>query len=633
MQCDGYIGQNADGLNVCNACTDFSLPGDHTCTQCDIRGCISCDSFAHGGTCSVCGEVGCLDSACDSASYRALRESDGLYVCQSCLAFGECTVCDEGGCHANGCSSTSYFDSDTKRCIPCTTFGDGEDGTAVCTSCSREGGCAYGTLNACDAEGYVTDSAPHICRSCEDFGNGLDGAGRCIICNAVQGCIEETGCFRGSYFTQQPGDVGRCNSCSEFDDVDGVGSCQHCAADACLICGDYSYLTDDGLCHSCGQFDAEDFVNGDEIGRCLNCNDNGGTLMCSHCENGYFYDSIQRSCTTCARYDGHSYCHSCNEDQCFDCGEGFSYHETFKTCQPCNRFNSNDGVATCTKCATDHCKNEGCVVDSFADTAMSYGWSPHDFGKCSECEVKFCTRCPDSTCKQCEENYLLTALNFCLYKCSETTDHAECNSHPSCVSHYDGYACRSCRDEFDAHDDHGECVECSTAGCTMRVCFHGYFHAGNGVCEECSGVDQNCAICVGQGEGETPECVRCIGGYRYVSGTKKCKLENPTAFGGCPYEEDMSGHSVQYRSNDWMSENYIRRGHACITPGQSIIDLKAQGVLVCGCPYKAKCGKTSAQTIVDGAPLNYMKYYCQASNFNPYESYVQIVYNYHPDQF
>lgn len=90
----------------------------------------------------------------------------------------------------------------------------------------------------------------------------------------------------------------------------------------------------------------------------------------------------------------------------------------------------------------------------------------------------------------------------------------------------------------------------------------------------------------------------------------------------------MRGHNVQVASADWLTENWIRRGNACIMPGESLIDLKARGIHVCGCPYKNKCGKEMAETIVDGQPLHYMKYYCQANTFNPYESYVQIVYNY-----
>merc|ERR1712227_802564 len=566
---------------------------------------MSCAAYSHGGVCAACGEEGCLDRECDSTSYRKLR-ADGVWACQSCLVYGDCLSCTDEGCHADSCKSTSYFNSADNTCVSCTEFGNGEYGTGVCTLCSQSGGCAYGTLDACDAESYVTNGdPPHMCRSCEDFGNGLDGAGRCIICNAVQGCIEETGCFRGSYWKADLNGLGKCLSCSDFDGADGVGSCQHCSADGCLACGDYSYLTADGLCHSCGQFDAEDFVNGNEIGRCLSCNDNGGTLRCSHCENGYFYDKM-----------------------CFDCGEGFSFHEDFRTCQPCNRFNSDDTVARCSRCESTHCKPDGCVVDADVQTHLSYGYNPDNFGKCTACGTQYCTRCPGGVCRSCETDYLLSALNVCLYKCSQITSHAECNSHASCVSHYEGYACRACRDEFDRADDHGECVECTTRGCTKRVCFHGYFHAGDGICKECKGVDENCAICDGQGEEETPVCLKCIGGYRYMPATKKCKLENPGSFRSCPFEEDMNGHNVQYSSADWLTENWIRRGHACIMPGESLLDLKAQGIHVCGCPYRNKCGKQMAKTFINGQPLHYMKYYCQANNFNPYESYVEIVYNY-----
>ncbi|ELP86064.1 hypothetical protein EIN_327110 [Entamoeba invadens IP1] len=284
----------------------------------------------------------------------------------------------------------------------------------------------------------------------------MNQAGNCIHienCKTIIGgiCIELGGAF----------DYGN----KEFTKCDN--NCFLCVRDICFICGANSILIN-GSCQTKGI---------------------GGKTVNSHstvsCEDGYF--NMLNSCHMChTRFEN---CELCNKKKCTKCVSGFSFN-----------------------------KIQQCVIQTSIQNILKttpqcpLGYSVSENGKCTE-SISHCIHQSESTCLQCDSNYILSYGN-CYQTVISNNESCGVSSSIGCIRCKKGYytdksnKCSPCNIK---------CTECTGNSEKCQSCIPGTV-LSHGKCVTIFTLEGICTSFEANGQ-----CTRCTDGYFTVNGTcQKC---------------------------------------------------------------------------------------------------------------
>lgn len=195
-----------------------------------------------------------------------------------------------------------------------------------------------------------------------------------------------------------------------------------------------------------------------------NWNNNTCTVGSGTCLAGSVYQNSTQECVECAALDS---------TNCSSICTSFYYSSINNICHSCTNLNPN-----CLQCSSSQCSS----------CATGFSVNPNYPTECliSQCMIRFCTQCIDSSsCYSCSTGYTpSTNGTFCSLAICSISNCLSCYNSSSCVACITGYQLSS-----------------DSLTCTL-------------ICK-----DPFCASCL------TPAlCVSCLGGYSYDVKAGYCKL-------------------------------------------------------------------------------------------------------------
>ncbi len=535
----------------------------------------TCTACVAGGNCATCDASGCL--TCPAGYWKDTADGNkckaGPANCATATATEACTTCKTGyqkfydtpcpACEA-GCAQCSVaLSSGTGKCSKCLPGYHGPT-NGVCTKCGSDAQCNScsdaTTCNGCKT-GFVLNGAtcsqcPNGCNVCNvaDLGtstcNGAckdgyykDKDNKCQPCSTtanVATCAEPPKDSTGAYISGSTTQIKTCVAGSYASDVctSAISGCKtFLSPNKCKECVDGYYL-DNYVCTAC-------------TSPCAKCTKSStGTVTCSLCQAGYYYDTATSSCKNCI--DGCAVCTT--GTSCTTCKP--KYYATGSTCTACG---ANQGPLDCNcpanyfwdKTSTDCSKcPDGCSVCSTSDTCTTcFSNFYMDNGVCKAALGNNCdTAHPMGTCRTCIASAYYRATDNTCNDCSIIPNCLTCDSNTKCTTCATGYfvdggnctACPTNLTNCDACSSATLCDQCKTgyywntttlkcdacmSGCTacsnptncMR-CGPGFRSDANFICQTCIA---GCKTCSG-----IDTCDVCMDGY-FLDTNKKCTPCHP----------------------------------------------------------------------------------------------------------
>ncbi|ELP83554.1 hypothetical protein EIN_069580, partial [Entamoeba invadens IP1] len=511
VQCDNGECQICNGTytpyeNSCYNCSKFEL-----CEQCNSTNCIKCvngESPVDSKCYNCSGYTNCANcdaTKCISCQQNCYLENANCKLCST--KYEGCSLCDLNTCKE---CAEGYFMTETGICSKCVTNCAKCSNTTHCETCEEGfmvignacGTCeSYGECSQCNSEQCV------ICKSGYFNNNGycyrcVENCLDCINNNTCTKCSadlkfkeDEKNCTEcpttTNYFVDEKNTCKKCKSectkCTTLDKcsecitgyfVDSTSHCVDCVTKGCLTC-------DAIKCLSCALGEVVDSLGKCSIcsvatnsANCVKCHNEGSSVVCDACKDGFFMDDTKTKCITC--------------DRCGDLG-----------CQ----------------IATQKCYNCENSTDILIDGICK------EMGTCK-------TRGDNGKCSECIDNYILVGSK-CVQITTETSNVVMYNGKTILASDVNCSAidstkktCTLCDEDY--YINNGMCMQCtdiydSCISCGyMKIenykqvicstCTVGYYP--DIYCKQCTDMN-GCKMCVNylnENETSTKNCTESVSG-------------------------------------------------------------------------------------------------------------------------
>lgn len=393
----------------------------YTCMPCPV-GCLTCSQVTNIGSscwnayCNSCGAeytmhfrtayMSCTERAFCNCTNTNLFPNIANGHCQACsTVIPNCLACSAHEWAATFCLTcmTGFYRSPTgndmaRTCLPCVPGCGNCTNSTACATCLPTFTLSSGACICNASKNLFYSAATNSCTSC------IVAIVGCTSCTSTGLTVTCSACISGTFYNSG---TNTCDSCTLY--------CSTCTATACTLCVSSTFsksgttcycdpllqmylntATTPASCSSCSTF----------IPSCVTCTGTAGSLSCSLCSPGYFYNGTY--CQTCSPF-----CLNCtNSLSCGTCSATFISNGTSCVCDAMNGYILNVAGTACIACDLLIPNCLLCVLtptvycatcnDPFYDVGINST-------VCVLCPIE-CTSCTDAlTCTGCVMGY--TVLN------------------------------------------------------------------------------------------------------------------------------------------------------------------------------------------------------------------------------